>query len=147
MDDKNLSGEEKRKLLKEQFKKELLQQKEFLNKVKNLRQQSKINKALNEMNVEDDTQDWVDKLNEETAFNEAKIEMALGAEENPNLPTEEQSEEDLRKIVAEGLVEQMKAELAEEKKVSQLGSYLTEEEEGEKPEDTPPKKTLGDIER
>ena len=77
MSDKHLSGEEKRARMKEQFKKELRERKEFAEKVKKLRRLQNINNALDGMKMEDDSQDWIDKLNQETAFNEAKTEMAL----------------------------------------------------------------------
>ena len=69
MDDKNLSGEEKRRKLKEQFKQDLIQRKAFLDKVNRLRGQSRITQALNNMQPNDDTDSWIEKLNTETDLN------------------------------------------------------------------------------
>lgn len=121
MSDKHLSGEEKRQKMKEEFKKELRARKEFLNKVKGLRRTQSINKALESMNVEDDTDQWIEKLNQETAFREAKTEMALetaGASNLESGTTPEQelaiSEEEMQKIAAEQMVARMKAEMLAE---------------------------------
>ncbi len=122
MSDKELSGEEKRQKMKEQYKKELRERKEFLNKVKGLRRTQSINKALESMNVEDDTDQWIEKLNQETAFREAKTEIALdtaiASSVVANEPSLEQelaiSEEEMQKIAAEQMVARMKAELRAE---------------------------------
>ena len=137
MSDKNLSGEEKRKLLKEQYKKELRERKEFVSKVKNLRQMQRINKALAEMTAEDDTDEWIRKLNEETAFTEAKMEIALDTTLEDH--KEQELEEELKEIVAESMVEELKDGLKEEPKTN-VQKEIPKEEEDEGPE-----KTLGDF--
>lgn len=127
MSDEHLSGEEKRAKMKEEFKKELRARKEFQDKVKHLRQTQRINEALSNMSVEDDTDEWVNKLNEETAFMEAKSELAMDTAGTINVPIEgpdgdvdaqvadtTASDEELRKLAAEELVRQMKAEMAAE---------------------------------
>ena len=98
MSDKHLSGEEKRKKMKEEIKKDLRTRKEFLSKVKNLRQQNKIVKALNEMDVEDDTDDWIRKLDEETAFTEAKMEIAMEEVASEKMQEDIKSEEEMKKM-------------------------------------------------
>lgn len=120
-DDKHLSGEEKRQKMKEQFKKELRDRKEFITRVNGLRKMQSINKALANMKVEDDSDTWIEQLNQETAFNEAKTEMALEAAGavNPEgeATTEQQlamSEAEMQKLAAEQMVARMKAELAAE---------------------------------
>jgi uncharacterized membrane protein len=134
MSEERPSGEEIRRKMKEEFKQDLRARKEFLEKVKRLRQTQRINEALSNMSVDDDTDDWINKLNEETAFMDAKTELALEGKKVINVPiegadgsvttvpdplAEEEidlgpSEEELRKIAAEELVRQMKAEIAAE---------------------------------
>lgn len=72
-----MSGEEKRRLMKEQFKKELQQKREFMNKAKGLRRMQNINKALDDMQVQDDSEEWIRKLNEDSFTKEASLDMAL----------------------------------------------------------------------
>ena len=127
MSDEHLSGEEKRAKLKAQFKKDLLARQEFQDKVKHLRQSQRISDALASMSAQDDTDEWVNKLNEETAFMDAKTELAMDSMPTINVPIEGAdgkvdlpeldniaSEKELQKIAAEELVRQMKAEMAAE---------------------------------
>lgn len=119
MSDQHLSGEEKRRLMKEQFKKELRERKAFQEKVAQLRKQQNITKALEDMNYEDDSQDWIDKLNSETAFTEAKVEMALESAHIAAAKAEAEKqlaldEEEMKKIAAEEMVQQMKEQIAAE---------------------------------
>ncbi len=124
MSDKHLSGEEKRRKMKEQFKKELKERKEFINKVKGLRRMQSINKALEGMKMEDDSEQWIDQLNRDTAFQEAKTEMALEAANastsDSATATEDfekelaMSEAEMQKLTAEQMVARMKAEMAAE---------------------------------
>lgn len=122
-DDKHLSGEEKRRRMKEQFKKELAERKEFANKVKNLRRLQNINNALDGMKMEDDSQDWIDRLDQETAMNEAKTEMALESAAQAAKDAEaeaemeaimQKSEAEMKKLAAEEMVRKMKEEMARE---------------------------------
>lgn len=164
MSDKHLSGEEKRRAMKEQFKKDLQERKEFLRKTKNLRQLQNINRALGEMTPQDDTDEWINKLNEESAFAEAKLEMA--AESAKEREERKQTDEDMQKIIAENMVEEMKREMLEEAefKANQPDNPYEEIEnkaksllptddseptppsnENEEEEDSgPPKRTFGD---
>lgn len=151
MSDKHLSGEEKRRLLKEQFKKDLMQRKEFLGKVKGLRQTQRINAALSNMTPEDDTDEWIQKLNEESAFAEAKADLAmddtLSAGTEDGQPSQE-TEAEMEKILAVSLVEEMKAQMLEESKIGRSEEYVGDEQiESETEPPKPGRKTLGDIER
>ncbi len=134
MDEKHLSGEEKRRRMKEQYKKELRERKEFLDKVKGLRRMQSINQALDQMNPEDDTQDWIDKLNQETAFNEARTEMAiesakLEAEKADEEARFQMSEAEMQKLAAEEMVRKMKEEMEAEARGGLLSVEVTEEGE------------------
>lgn len=120
-EDKHLSGEEKRRRMKEQFKKELQARKEFSDKVKNLRRQQRITEALEGMTMDDDSDQWIERLNQETAFAEAKTEMALEVAGSRVSIEEETTEEklamsdaEMQKIAAEEMVAKMKAEMAAE---------------------------------
>jgi hypothetical protein len=111
-DDKNLSGEEKRRLLKEEYKRELLARKEFLGKVKNLKQSQKIQKALSEMQPQDDTDEWTDRLNQETALSEARLDVALDSATTQKEKIQRiEDEVEIQKLAAKDLVFQMKKEL------------------------------------
>lgn len=144
MDDRHLSGEEKRRRMKEEFKKDLQLRQEFLEKVKGLRHSQRINRALEDMNQQDDTQDWIDKLNGETAFMEAKTEIALEAEKSLGDSADFlKHEAELQKAVAESMVEKMKQDLMEEAKMDSVHEY--QKEDGTGPDEDGPKKTLGDF--
>ena len=144
MSDKHLSGEEKRRLLKEQYKKELMARKEFLRKTKSLRQMQNINRALEEMNPEDDTDEWINRLNEESAFTEAKMEMAAdAAKERAEM---EQTEEEMQEIIARNLVEQMKREMMEEGGIQSTESGETLDENEETQDSEGSRRTFGDRE-
>ena len=147
MEDRNLSGEEKRKKMKEEFKRDLELRKDFLEKVKGLRGQTRITNAMNEMSQEDDTDSWIEKLNSETAFHEAKAEIAMEAV-NINVTDGIESmkvDEDLEKVVAETMVEKMKRDLLEETKMDSLHEYQKENGLEEESDSPGPKKTLGDF--
>lgn len=121
-EDKHLSGDEKRRRMKEQFKKELRDRKEFTEKVKNLRRQQSITQALEGMKMEDDSDQWIERLNQETAFADAKTEIAFEAAAQSGVTIGEDtleeklamSEAEMQKISAEEMVAKMKAEMAAE---------------------------------
>lgn len=176
MSEKRPSGEEQRRKMKEEFKKDLRARKEFLEKVRRLRQTQRINEALNNMSVEDDTDDWINKLNEETAFMDAKTELAMeGKKSVINVPIEGPdgevsiastvpeeidlgpSEAELQKIAAEEMVRQMKEEMAAEQGHTAVSVPVTSEKEtastesipdDEEPsEDRPYRKMMNDIDK
>ena len=154
-----MTGEEKRRQLKEQYKKDLMERKEILQKMKALHKMKRINHALEEMKsaLNDDSEDWIDQLNQETAFTEAKLEVALDSAEEVDKKMEELAKEaEMEKLNAEHLVLKMKRELGlltaeEEKPETEEGKEeKTEGKTAEKKEmesgDTPEKgKTLGDF--
>ena len=109
-----MTGEEKRKLLKEQYKRDLQLRKEFLDKAKAMRPTSRINKSLNEMMeaFNDDSDEWIGKLDEDSALTEAKFEMALDAAADAEKElTTLAHEAELEKLRARKLVEQMKRDM------------------------------------
>lgn len=124
MAEKRPTGEEIRQKMKEEFKKDLRARKEFQSKVEELRKQQKLTNAIVEITEagNDDSQVWIDKLNQETALNEAKAEMAvesveMAAEEQKKAEAFAMSEAEMRKIAAQEMVAQMKAEMAGESEV------------------------------
>ncbi|MFK7970742.1 MAG: hypothetical protein AB8F95_10255 [Bacteroidia bacterium] len=109
-----MTGEEKRKLLKEQYKRDLQLRKEFLDKAKAMRPQARINKSLNEMMdaFNDDSDEWIAKLDGDTALTEAKFEMALDSAAEAERELETLAHEaELEKLNARKLVEQMKRDM------------------------------------
>ena len=144
MSDKELSGEEKRMRMKEQFKKELRERKEFADKVKNLRRLQNINSALDGMKLEDDSEQWIDRLNQETAFNEAKTEIALDSASQAAIASNAEAEieeavkvsdAEMQKIAAEEMVRKMKEEMAREAALGTTGGGGAT---------SPPRNLLGD---
>ncbi|MCS7073165.1 MAG: hypothetical protein NZ108_01720 [Bacteroidia bacterium] len=80
MDDKFLSGEEKRAKLKEIYKKDLLERKKILQKINAQKHLNKISSALEDMNkilTGDDTDEWIQKLNQKSTLTEAKLDTAV----------------------------------------------------------------------
>lgn len=156
MSDQHLSGEEKRRQMKEQFKKELRERKAFQEKAAQLRKQQNITQALESMVQEDDSQEWIDKLNSETAFSEARTEMALEAAEAAatQADNDEQirlGEEEMKKITAEELVQQMKEQMAAEAEgklinveIDADSGEVTEAEEKEEEKDDRPRRGMMD---
>lgn len=115
-ENKKLSSEEQRRLMKEQYKDDLRQRKEFLNKVNELKKQEPILKALENMQVEDDSDEWIAKLNQKSAMSEAKMEMAMDSSGVVTPSLEEAakpviSDEEIKKIQAAEMVAKMKAEM------------------------------------
>jgi hypothetical protein len=141
-----MTGEEKRRQLKEQYKRDLKLRKEFLEKAKTLRHQGRINKALGDMleGMNDDSQDWIDQLNQETALSEAKFDLFVDQASEAEKKAEQIAKEaEMQRIQAESMVEKMKREMGllpeeSEKKESE------KEEEAE--ETTEPKNEATEIE-
>lgn len=141
-----MTGEEKRRILKEQYKKELLERRAFIEKAKALRKMQRINKAITDMEsaMHDDSDEWIDILNQESALSEAKMEMIMeeaGVAEEQNKLDEIQMQAEMAKKSAEDLVRQMKIELG-------LLEDTPKEEEGKEKkeeESTPSTETSGDV--
>lgn len=76
-----MTAEEYRRQLKEQIKQEakadLQKRKEFLNAVEQAKHSEKLRTAVEGLVPADDSDEWIAKLNHQTAVNEAKMEMAL----------------------------------------------------------------------
>lgn len=76
-----MTAEEYRRQLKEQIKQEakadLQKRKEFLNAVEQAKHSEKLRQAVEGLVPTDDSDEWIAKLNQQTAVNEAKTEMAL----------------------------------------------------------------------
>lgn len=107
-----MTPEEQRNLLKEQYKKEFREKKQFLDKVEQLKKQQPLLKAIEGLKVEDDSEEWMDKLNQETAFMEAKTELAMDAvqEQKKQLDSLEHKVA-LEKLAAEQLIIEMKRQM------------------------------------
>lgn len=116
-EEKKLSSEEQRERMKEEYKRELKARKEFLGKVNTLKQQQTLLNAMEGMQYEDDSDEWINKLNQETAMREAKVEMAMDTI-GEDIPVEivppQVSEEELKKIAAAEAVRKMKEQMAAE---------------------------------
>lgn len=163
-----MSGEEKRRQLKEQYKKELKERRDFIEKAKALRKMQRINKAITDMEsaMHDDSDQWIDILNQETALSEAKMEMLMEeasvSEERKKLD-EIHMQAELAKKSAEDLVRQMKIELglleeppkeeegkdkkAEEPKAPEQNTQgdSSDKDASQPPKDSSQTKTLGDF--
>ena len=107
-----MTSEEYRNMLKEQYKKDLRERKQFIEKVQELKKQEPLLKAIEGLKVEDDSDDWIEKLNQQTAFMDAKTELAADAIVNQQKQQEHQySEEELKKIAAQQLLLEMKRQM------------------------------------
>ena len=151
-----MTGEEKRRKLKEQYKKDLKLRKQFLEDAKRLQHSARLNKAVTELMdgvTKDDSEDWINKLNEESALSEAKMEMMfddLAAEDKVDKLAKEAENE---KFSAEQLVLQMKRDMGlipkeEKKPVAEKKATETDKAKSEpkKENDIPPgRKPLGDF--
>ncbi len=151
-----MTGEEKRQQLKEQYKRDLMLRKEFLEKAKELQRSHKLGKAITEitssLNMEE-TDVWIEHLNRESAITEAKMEMSMEGIDNTSeqLLKAQAMEAEQQKFSAEMLVRQMKKEmgLIEEEPEPTLpveSTPASEADTTDKP-DTPtlPRRRLGDF--
>lgn len=76
--DKHLSGEEKRAKLREEYKRELMERKRIEEQMKGAGTMGKIQQALDQiLNFNDDTEEWINKINEKAAHTEARLDIAL----------------------------------------------------------------------
>jgi len=160
-----MTGEEKRRILKEQYKKDLLERKAFLEKAKKLRKMQRINQALSEMEsaMQDDSDEWINKLNQESALSEAKMELLMDAaleKSDQEKIDEVKMQAEMAKKSAEDLVRKMKRELgllAEEEAKPAAGEETAPQKPKEEVSEGPskvddtklpkkdPGKTLGDF--
>ncbi len=153
-----MTGEEKRRQLKEQYKRDLMARKEFLEKAKQLRKSQKMNKAISELTSSldmEDTDAWIEHLNREAAITEAKMDVSLDSakETGEDILKAQAMEAEQQKLSAELLVEQMKKEmgLVEEEPEPEIAPDSESETEAEpsEAEETsehkPPRRRLGDF--
>ena len=107
--------------MKEAYKKDLQQRKQFLDDVKEHKRQKTLTDAVIEItsaNENDDTDVWIEQLNQKSALSEAKMEMALDSSNVSSSPIADErerlamSDAEIRKLKAAELVAQMKAEMA-----------------------------------
>lgn len=107
-----MTSEEYRNMLKEQYKKDLRERKQFVEKVQELKKQEPLLKAIEGLKVEDDSDDWIEKLNQQTAFMDAKTELAADAVAEQQKQQEQvHSEAELQKIAAQQLLLEMKRQM------------------------------------
>jgi hypothetical protein len=89
-EDRNLSGEEKRALLREQYKQEFRERKQILQDINQAQRGNKLSQTLSKMAAAlglDDTEAWTKLLNDQSTVQEAKLDMALeGAQTQPETP-------------------------------------------------------------
>lgn len=107
-----MTSEEYRNMLKEQYKKDLRERKQFIQKVQELKKQEPLLKAIEGLKVEDDSDEWIEKLNQQTAFMDAKTELAADAiAEQQQKQEQVHSEAELQKIAAQQLLLEMKRQM------------------------------------
>lgn len=148
-----MAGEEERKRqrekMKEEYKRELLKRKEILEQAKRMRSSRNINEAIQGLTgaLNDDTDDWIRKLDQESALTEAKFEMAMdSAELSTNELEKKRKEAEAEKFSAEQLVDEMKREMGllteglDEDLAAELDAEMKQEDEDRKSG-----KTFGDI--
>ncbi|MEM9986938.1 MAG: hypothetical protein AAF804_17730 [Bacteroidota bacterium] len=147
-----MTGEERRKQLKEQmkeaYKKDILKRREILEQAKRLRSSSKLNSAIQNITsaLHDDSDDWIEKLNQESALTEAKMDLALDEALASNQKLNDLAKKaEAEKFSSTQLIDEMKKEmglLVDDEEVDPLEQELLDEI---KEEESKPKKSLGDI--
>lgn len=108
--------------MKEEYKQDLRKRKEFLDSVKEYKRTKTLSDAvvdISNASTQDDTDVWIEKVNEKAAITEAKMEVAMDSSvEVEVVPPKQQvsaaTEAEMRKIQAAELVKQMKAEMEAE---------------------------------
>ena len=158
-----MTGEEKRRILKEQYKKDLQKRKEFLEGAKRLRHTKKLNDAVTDLTsslTNDDSDEWIEKLNQESALTEAKMEMHLDEQSSVTAELEKLAKEaEAERFSAEQLILDMKREMgllpqedksakkteAKDESTSKSESSDKKKAKDDSKNDGPPKKRLGDF--
>ncbi len=147
-EEKKLSSEEQRERMKEEYKRELKARKEFLGKVNTLKQQQTLLNAMEGMQYEDDSDEWINKLNQETAMREAKVEMAMDTI-GEDIPVEivppQVSEEELKKIAAAEAVRKLKEQMAAESAGGSSAGGLDLNSSSSEGDDRPSRKMLDGL--
>lgn len=149
-----MAGEEERKQRKEQikeaYKRELQKRKELLEQAKRLRHSRNINQAVQGITgaLNDDTDEWIRKLDEASALTEAKFELAMdSASSSVDELEQERKQAEADKFSAEQLLNNMKQEmgLLTEGLDEDLTRELDEEMKAEEKQRKQGGKSFGDI--
>lgn len=147
-----MTGEERRKQLKEQmkeaYKKDILKRREILEQAKRLKTSRKLNSAIQDITsaLHDDSDDWIEKLNHDSALTEAKMDLALDEAIDSNKKLEQLAQKaEMEKFSADQLMKEMKQEMGlldDEDEKDPLEQELLDEL---KEEEQKPRKSFGDI--
>lgn len=149
-----MTGEEKRRQLKEQikaeYKRELKSRQEILESAKRLRHTSKMNEAIKGLTdgLNDDSDEWIERLNRESALTEAKMEMSLdGAFDAEEKLDKLAKDAEAEKFSALSMVEQMKREMGilDDDEDQTLKDILTEDKKEDSKKGKDDSKKLGDF--
>ena len=144
-----MTGEEKRKQMKEAYKQELKKRQEFLDQAKKLRSSRKINEAIQQITgamTNDDSDEWIEKLNMDSAVTEAKMDMFLDSTSDTSKKIDQLANEtELAKSSAQNLIDEMKKEMGmfdidDVPSDDDIVDDIMKEDDKDKP-----KKSLGDI--
>ena len=144
-----MTGEEKRKQMKEAYKQELKKRQEFLDQAKKLRSSRKINEAIQQITgamTNDDSDEWIEKLNMDSAVTEAKMDMFLDSTRDTSKKIDQLANEtELAKSSAQNLIDEMKKEMGmfdidDVPSDDDIVDDIMKEDDKDKP-----KKSLGDI--
>lgn len=148
-----MTGEEKRKQLKEQmkeaYKQDILKRREILEQAKHLKTSRKLNSAIQNITsaLHDDSEEWIEKLNQDSFLAEAKMDLALdeALESNQKLGELAQKAEE-EKFSADELFMEMKQEMGMLDDLDDEKDPLEQELLDElKEEEQKPRKSFGDI--
>ncbi len=147
-----MTGEERRKQLKEQmkeaYKQDILKRREILEQAKRLRSSSKLNSAIQNItsSLHDDSDEWIEKLNHDSALTEAKMDMALDEALESNQQLDQLAQEaEAEKFSANQLLEEMKAEMGPLTETEETDPWEEELKKEMEEEEKQARKTLGDI--
>lgn len=151
-----MAGEEERKKhkaqIKEEYKRELQKRKEILEQAKRLRHSRNINQAIQGITgaLNDDTDEWIRKLDEESALTEAKLDLAIdSAASSADELEKERKQAEADKFSAEQLLKEMKQDMGlltdelddEDDLTKELNDEIKQEEENRRKGG----KSFGDI--
>ncbi len=151
-----MAGEEERKKrkeqIKEEYKRELQKRKEILEQAKRLRHSRNINQAIEGITgaLNDDTDEWIHKLDQESSLTEAKIDLAMeSAASSVDELEKERKQAEADKFSAEQLLKEMKQDMGlltddlddEDDLTQELNDEIKQEEESRRQSG----KSFGDI--
>ncbi|WNJ21505.1 hypothetical protein [Pontibacter sp. G13] len=136
-----MTGEERRRKMKEEMKAahkaDLKKKKEFLEGMKRMRHTQQMNEAISNITdglLQDDSDDWIQKLNEDSAMSEARMELAFDSEDTVSKELDNLAKQAaVEKFNAEQLVTNMKKELGMDPPVEDEVSSTTDMPNSEAP--------------